>query len=177
MTAPRWVNLTQLAAETGLETRRLQYIRKREPGVLVTRQRKNHGREYKQPDCAIALRQREVTKAAKPESDEGSSKVADLKSRRIEAETRLAEIELAEAEGRVIPLEDYESRLAAFCERIAATLKVVPSKYLSRIQAAKTQVEASGVGEAIRDELLKELQAVGDDLDDDLGDDVEEAIA
>ena len=175
MTAPRWVNLTQLAAETGLETRTLQYIRKGEPGVLVTRQRKNHGIEYKQPDCSIALRKREVQKAEKPAAAEGS-KISDLKSRRIEAETRLAEIELAEAEGRVIPLEDYESRLAAICERVAATLKVVPSKYLSRIQSAKSQVEAQAIGEEIRDELLVSLQAVGDDLDDDLGAGTEEEI-
>lgn len=166
-TAPRWVNLAQLAAETGLETRTLQYIRKREPGVLITRQRKK-AIEYKQPDCAVSLRRREVLKESKPAGAQ-DSKVTDLKSRRIEAETRLAELELAEAEGGVIPLEDYESRLAAICERVAAVLKVVPSKYLGRIQVARSQVEAQAVGESIRDELLLALQSVGDNVDDDLG--------
>lgn len=141
-------------------------MRKREPGVLITRQRKKQV-EYKQPDCSVALRKREVEKATRPESEEGS-KITSLKSRRIEAETRLAELELAEAEGRVIQLEDYESRLAAICERISSVLKVVPSKYLGRIQVARTQIEAQAAGEAIRDELLVALQSVGDDLDDDL---------
>lgn len=163
-TRPRWITLAQLAAETGLETRTLQYIRKGEPGVLVTRQRKK-AIEYKQPDCAVSLRQREARKAA----PEGDSKIADLRARRNEAETRLAELELATAEGQVIALTEYESRLAAICDRVAAVLKVVPSKYLPRIQTARTQTEAQIVGEAIRDETLLALQGVADDLEDDLG--------
>jgi phage terminase Nu1 subunit (DNA packaging protein) len=170
-TQPRWVNLKQLASETGLETRTLQYIRKREPGVLVTR---SVGKdiEYKQPDCAVALRLREAKKASK-----SSDKVDDLRNRRFDAETRLAELELAEAEGKVIPISDYESRLAAICERVANVLKTVPSKYLGRIQVARTQIEAQAVGESIRDETLIALQGVGEDLDDDIEDVDEQDVA
>lgn len=167
-TAPRWVSLSQLAAETGLETRTLQYMRKREPTVLTTRQRKK-SIEYKQPDCAIALRIREGKKAGPEET-----KDAGLRTRRTEAETRLAELELATAEGQVIPLSDYESRLAAMCERIRAVLNVIPSKYLGRIQVARTQIEAQAVGESVRDETLLALQDVADDLDDELGADEED---
>jgi hypothetical protein len=167
-TAPRWVSLQQLAAETGLETRTLQYIRKGEPGVLITRQRQK-AIEYKQPDCAISLRKREAEKVSR-NANSDDPKLIDLKQRRSEAETRLAEHELAEAEGRVLSLEEYETRLAAVCERVASVLKVIPSKYLGRIQAAKSQIESQAVGESIRDETLVALQGVGDDLDSDLED-------
>lgn len=174
-TVPRWVNLNQLASETGYETRSLQYIRKDEPGVLVTRKRRKLI-EYKQPDCSIALRKREADRVRKEFAPE-VSKVTDLRNRRSEAETRLAELELAEAEGSVISLEDHETRLAAICDRIAAVLKVVPSKYLARIQTAKSQVEAQAVGESIRDELLVALQETGENIDSDLTDVEEEAVA
>lgn len=168
--AIRWVSLAQLHAETGFETRSLQYIRKREPGVLITRERKNKI-EYKQPDCAIALRLREAKKLS---PEDKNSKIVNLKQRRSEAETRMAEIELAEAEGLLIPLTDYESRLAAICERIRAVLNVIPSKYLGKIQVARTQIEAQAVGEAIKTETLIALQGVAEDLDDEFGADEEE---
>jgi phage terminase Nu1 subunit (DNA packaging protein) len=158
----RWVNLAELAAETGLAPRSLQYIRAREPGVLVTRQ-KGKVVEYKQPDCAVNLRNREAKAVTKE-----SAALDDFKRRRLEADTRLAELELAKQEGQLIPLTDYETRLAAICDRIRAVLMTIPSKYLGRIQVTRTDVEAQSVGEQIRDELLTALQGTGDELDDDL---------
>lgn len=158
----RWVNLAELAAETGFATRSLQYIRAQEPGVLVTRQR-GTVTQYKQPDCAINLRNREAKAVTKQPAE-----LENFRRRRLEADTRMAELQLAEAEGRLIPLADYETRLAAMCDRIRGVLMTVPSKYLGRILTARSDMDAQGVGEQIRDELLAALQGTGDELDTDL---------
>jgi hypothetical protein len=43
----------------------------------------------------------------------------------------------------------------------------VPSKYLSRIQVTRTELEAQAVGEQIRDETLLALQGTAGEIEDD----------
>jgi phage terminase Nu1 subunit (DNA packaging protein) len=95
-----------------------------------------------------------------PEDD-----LKELRRRKIEADTRLAEIELEKAEGSLIPFEMHETRVAAICDRLRAVLMTIPSKYLSRIQVTRTDLEAQAAGEQIRDETLRALQGVSDDLE------------
>jgi phage terminase Nu1 subunit (DNA packaging protein) len=98
--------------------------------------------------------------------DEKETAPLDLsRARKTEAEARLAEIELAQAEGRLLPLEEYERELSAICEKMRSVLMTVPSKYMGRIQIARSDLEAQAVGEHIRDEMLVALQGQGDAAD------------
>lgn len=105
------------------------------------------------------IRQQERKK--QPEDD-----LKDLRKRKFVAEVRKAELEIEEAEGRVVRYEVVELRLGAICDRLRNLLMTVPSKFLSRIQVTRTDLEAQAVGEQIRDELLRALQGTAHDVDD-----------
>jgi hypothetical protein len=91
---------------------------------------------------------------------------ADLRKRRLVAEVRKAELELAEAEGQLIPFNMHEQRIGAICDRIRRVLMTVPSKYLSRIQVTRSELEAQAVGEQIRDDTLLALQGTAGEIED-----------
>lgn len=92
--------------------------------------------------------------------------LAEARLRKETADAQLQELKLAEAEGRLIPLEVHEERFGAACDRLRAVLLVIPGKYLGRIQQARTDPEARVVGEAIRDETFRALmETAADDAD------------
>ena len=96
-----------------------------------------------------------------PEDD-----LKDLRKRKFVAEVRKAEIEVEEADGRLIPFDVHEKRIAGICDRLRGILMTVPSKFLSRIQVTRTDLEAQACGEHIRDELLRALQGTAAEIDD-----------
>ncbi|MFL5481150.1 MAG: hypothetical protein ACJ8AK_03090 [Gemmatimonadaceae bacterium] len=96
-----------------------------------------------------------------PEDD-----LKDLRKRKFVAEVRKAEIEVEEADGRLIPFDVHEKRVGGICDRLRAVLMTVPSKFLSRIQVTRTDLEAQAVGEQIRDELLRALQGTAQEIED-----------
>lgn len=109
-------------------------------------------------------REREQARAGKGLND------LDLaRQRKTIAEARKAEMEAEALEGRLIPLDVHEKRFGDACERLRAVLTQVPARFMGRIQQARADAEAQAVGEAIRDETLKALLEVADDLDDDDG--------
>jgi phage terminase Nu1 subunit (DNA packaging protein) len=138
----RWISLNQLADETGLAVRTLQYIRAQEPSVLVTRQRK--AMEYKQPDCAINLRKRESDKAV-AEANPGDLETA--RTRRANADAELAEIEVAKARGDVVSVADYEAALGRILDREMARLRALP-------------VRLAHLGTAVEDAAEKEVEQI-----------------
>lgn len=95
-----------------------------------------------------------------------SNDIEEWRARKMKAETLQAEAAWAEAEGQLIPLADYERTIDQMCKRIRAVLDVIPSKYLAKIQTARTPMEAHAVGETILAELLVALQGTaGDDAE------------
>lgn len=90
----------------------------------------------------------------------------DARARKMDLDARLAEVELLKAEGQLIPIDMYEREMSAVFERIKNVLTAIPSKFLSRIQVTRTDLEAQAVGEEIRDELLLALQGAGDEPDE-----------
>jgi phage terminase Nu1 subunit (DNA packaging protein) len=163
--AERWINQVELADITGFHVKSLQMMYRREPGVLVTRPDGNK-LEYKLPDCIINLLKREREAGIRKKSEKKiSASKSDLFERKLEAETRMAEIELEETLGGLIRLDDHEKRLDTICERVAAALNVIPSKYLSRIQVARTELEAQEVGERIKEDTKAALFGIADDLE------------
>lgn len=166
-TATRWVSLAQLVAETGLATRTLQYIAQREPGVLVTRERGGQV-QYKQPDCAVHLRNRErdLAKAAATRREEPAD-YEKARARKMAAEAMLAEIELATARGQLVPLDVAEATAAELADRLRAVLINLPANYgLALERAGLDQIAAEAVLTGIADELTRALRGVADALDD-----------
>ncbi len=139
----RWIGLNELADETGMSVRNLQYLRVQEPGVLITRQRGSLT-QYKQPDCAIALRKREAEKARKEHAPTVS--LDEARTRKALAEAELAEMELAVRRGDFVAVSDYESALARVLDRLMARLRAMPVR-LSHLgdeceAAVESEVEA-----------------------------------
>ncbi len=151
----RWIDLSDLAEETGMSVRNLQYVRAQEPGILITRQRGSKT-QYKQPDCAINLRKREADKARREAAPLVS--LDDARSRKMLAEAELAELEVAKARGEFVAVADYESALARVCDRLAARLRALPVR-LSHLGA---EVEAAAEAEAER--IVTELSAFDEDV-------------
>ena len=167
----RWVNLTQLSAETGFAARTLQYIRQREPGVLVIRQR-GSTIEYQQPACATALLKRERELARKEAEAKGRRDTPELDERIVsrrerEVELRLLEIKLEQAEGRLIPTDLHEERVADLAGRLAAAATGGLSRYLGDVQRALTVVDAQQLLERIGDDILIACRPVADELEAD----------
>lgn len=151
----RWIGLNELADETGMSVRNLQYIRTQEPGVLTTKQR-GSTTLYKQPDCAINLRKREADKARKEHAPTIS--LDEARTRKALAEAELAEMDVAKARGELVAVADYETALARVLDREMARLRALPIR-LSHLGA---DVEAAAEAEVER--MVTEMAEMDDDV-------------
>ena len=151
----RWVSMAQLADEVGLVSRTLQLIRAKEPSVLVYRERGSRV-EYKQPDCAIALRNREAEKVRREAAPAVS--LDEARTRKALAEAELAEMEVARARGETVSIADYEAALGRLLDRLTARLRAVPV----RLSHLGVEVEAAAEAEAER--VVVELSQFDEDV-------------
>jgi phage terminase Nu1 subunit (DNA packaging protein) len=157
----RWVSMAQLADEVGLVSRTLQIIRTKEPSVLVYRERGSRV-EYKQPDCAIALRNREAEKVRREAAPAVS--LDEARTRKALAEAELAEMEVARARGETVSVADYEATLGRILDRLAARLRGMPV----RLSHLGPEVEAAAEAEAER--VVVELSQFDEDVLDEPAD-------
>ncbi len=81
----------------------------------------------------------------------------EARKRKMGAEAELAELELAQKRGQLIPLEQHGQRLARILERIRARLIALPGTLASRLVAIETAAEAQAVVYAGVAEALEEL--------------------
>jgi len=102
-----------------------------------------------------------LEKEKKSSAGDGES----VRQRRAAAELRKIELEVAQTEELLIPLEVHEVRLEKLTEKLAAACKGL-GKYAGEVQRAATDVDAAQLLERISDELLRSLMAVGDGVDD-----------
>ena len=151
----RWVSLNQLADETGLAVRTLQYIRAQEPSVLVTRQ-KGKALEYKQPDCAVNLRVREAEKARREATPTVSW--AEARTRKALGEARLVEIEVAQKLAQIITVEDSAAVLGTVLDRVTTLVRGLPPRlaHLGEIVEAAAEAEV--------ELIIGELSEFSDDV-------------
>ena len=155
-----WVSLDNLHEQTGLAVRTLQYIRTREPGVLVSRV-KGGKTEYKQPDCAINLRKRDIEKQADAPTSETQER-----TRKLAAEASQEELKLAKLRSQLIEIEDYERELKRRLEPIRARLMALPGRLAPQLVDIPTPAIAQGVLDGAVREILREMQQDADRADD-----------
>jgi phage terminase Nu1 subunit (DNA packaging protein) len=149
------VGLTQLAEETGLAKRTLQYIAQREPGVLPCREG-TRGLEYEQPACAINLRNREAEKA-KADATPVDADYEKARARREDALAGQEELELRRMRGELIPVADAVREVASALERVNARLIAVPTRLAFALTGAGI-AERTAQAQAVIDEIRAELR-------------------
>ncbi len=157
MRKTRWVGVGQLADETGLAVRTIQYILAREPGVLVTRNGKQ-GTEYEQPTCAVALRKREAEKAqprAKPAGIEESEQ------RIAAAQAETAELKLEELRKRLMTVEEGERWAADLMARVDARFKNLPQR-IAAVDWSPDMTERVRQATPLIDEVRAEMYEADD---------------
>jgi hypothetical protein len=89
----------------------------------------------------------------------------DLARQRHElAKARLAEIDLAEREGHVIPTSLYEQRLRERLETVAGNVKAI-GRYQPDVKAATTDEQADALLDRMADEILAELHALSETIE------------
>jgi len=171
MSAKRYVTLTQLAAETGLVVRSLQYIRTQEPGVLISRTR-GKVTEYEQPACAISLRNREVRKHL---ADQKPADIDEAKARRAQADAEIAELQLAKMRGDLAPVVDMDKAVERLAMAVRSEVGGLRSRFAARVIGLQTPLEAAEVLDAMASQILAALQDAAESMADD--DDVAEEAA
>lgn len=85
------------------------------------------------------------------------------RQRKTIAEARKAERELDELEGRLIPVEVHEKRLAERLETVAGAVKAI-HRYQPEIKSAVTDVQADALCDKMADEILDELHGLKDTI-------------
>lgn len=86
------------------------------------------------------------------------------RKRKVEIETELAELDLEERRGELLPLAMHEERVTRLCERLAARCKTL-GQYMGEVQRAMTEMEATELLERMQDDLLRALMSTADELD------------
>lgn len=157
----RWIGLNELAEETGMSVRNLQYIRAQEPGVLVTRQRGSLT-QYKQPDCAINLRTREGEKARRESAPTVS--LDEARTRKALAEAELAELEVAKARGEYVSVADAGAAWGRALDLVVARLRTLGPAFVRFGQDVEAAAEEEA--ERIIQELHDNTADVVDESDD-----------
>ena len=155
-----WVSGKRLVRILGLRsTRRLTDL------VDAGMPHRGRGREREYPletaaQFYIQYKEKEARRTREP------ADFAKARARKLEAEASKAEIELAQLEGRLLPVAEFRKELTAVVDRLHSVLVSVPSKYLSSVRTARTDVDTIAVLETLRDETLVALQEAGDDAED-----------
>lgn len=86
------------------------------------------------------------------------------RQRKTVAEARMAELELEQLEGNLIPLDLHEQRVEGLSARLASQCKGL-DRFIAGVQRATSAVDAKAVVDDISDTLLAALRAVADDLE------------
>jgi hypothetical protein len=94
----------------------------------------------------------------------GDGALYKARTRKTQAEALLAELDLAEAEGRLIPLDMHEDLVRKLCELLAAKCKSL-GQYIGDVQLATTDVDAAALLERITDELLRAFMRAADEIE------------
>lgn len=151
----RWVTLAQLAAETGLVTRTLQFIRDKEPGVLVHRTRQKVT-EYEQPTCAANLRKREAEKALANQRTETVDEARE-RARKMRADAERSELLTAKLRGDLVPSVELDAAVERLAVAVRDEVRGLKPRFALSILGIQSPVEAAKVLDAMAHQILGAL--------------------
>jgi len=87
----------------------------------------------------------------------------EARARKLAAEARRAELELAKAEGELVTLDYLERQLEGLLQRLRAQLLAFPGKFAPRMAGLRSVPEAQSQLEAAIAELMGILSETGED--------------
>lgn len=94
---------------------------------------------------------------------ERSSTLDEARRRKTEAEAKLAEFEVAKAEGELVTVSEAASQVEQLLDRLRARILAVPGKYAPQLLGKRTMAEAVGALETITAELMADLAGTVDE--------------
>lgn len=139
---------------------------------FVTKGGKGRAWEFDSAAVATWLKDKAVTDATgQSQADE-----AELKRRKLEAETTKAELELAKAKGELAPLDQVERMVAKAFAEVRAGMRNLPQRTVSMLIGETDERRFKTKMMAEIDEVLKSLDAASllDGYDDEATSDEEE---
>ena len=148
------VNQKELAALLGLTTRQVNNLVERGMPVASA----DGKRMYDAPACIAWYRDAKVAEAV---AAVGPDDLETQKTRKTAAEARLAELELARLEGRVVDVEAAAREVDALLDRLRAVLLAFVSRNAHLLVGRKSIPEVSGVLEGAVQELMAALVEAG----------------
>lgn len=155
------VNQTGLARILGITTRQVRNLEAKGLPHEADGRRKF----YPIPEATLWYLQRERERAISSAPIEG---LRELKERRMVAETKLAEIEAATVEGRLIPLAVHEERFSMQLEKLRARILNVPGAWAPALVGCRAIPDAMTRLKGLCTELLQELAGLADETLTDL---------
>lgn len=102
-------------------------------------------------------------KTRRASATEKDDEQKNLRLRQLEAEVRMAELELARAEGRSYDLDYLEAQLTGALQRLRAKMLNIPGKYAPALVGCRTIAEAQLRLEEIVAEAMASLSETGED--------------
>lgn len=128
------------------------------------------GKERKFDTAAVAAwkEQQAVNRAVAAVSRQDPENIDEAKRRKLTAEALLAEIDVQERQGQLLPVDIVETVLGETCDRLRAVAINVPSNYGVRLEhLGVSSKDAQEALEAIADDMIQALRSVGDDIEAD----------
>lgn len=150
------VNQTELGRILPLTTRQ---IRNLEAEGLPHRAEGNQ-KLYPLPDAVVWWHERELSRALKSAE---ISELDVLKARKLEAEAEAKEIEVEERRGLLMPTAQHVQIVAVVFDRIRTKLQAFNASAPPLLVGFDTEREVQVALTPLVDEVLEELQTVGDD--------------
>lgn len=144
------VELTQeeAAKRLGITTRQLRRIPDEYTGRLANRR-------YPWPEVRNGYR-RWVKQAEQRQAERVSDEKRE-RARKLALQARKLELEVAELEGRLIPIEVHEERYAALCEEFAGVVKSLAGRWAPFLRFERTIAETQAEIKRLANEVLTEL--------------------
>lgn len=90
--------------------------------------------------------------------------VTKNRARKLAAEAIIAEIAVAERQGKLLHVDDHVELVRQVAEELRSRILAMPGKWAPRVPGAKTMAEAQALLRELANDLLATLQSVGGDL-------------
>lgn len=158
------VNHTVLAETFGISRREIfNLIKNHEDFPSIVRGR---SRTFPRARCVhwyIRFKAAEAVKRAKPATP---SNVEEMRRRRDEAEMKMAEMDVAEREGRLVSVDQVDKVVGEVCDRLRAAIVNMPGNYGLRLEELGIEADkAEATLTVIAEDLTQVLRGTADDLE------------
>lgn len=167
-----WLLQKEIAGRLGLSTRQVANLAKE---GLPKRSREGQVK-YEWPAGSVWYLERKIAEAVEkitpPEPDDARARLDTVRA-------RLAELELAEREEKLVTVAYMEQQVSAIAQQLRASLLAIPAKYAPLLVGRQSIPEAQVKLEMLVSETLAAMSEIGDDdaLDPDNDGTGEEGVA